>query len=80
MIKDIDKSTVLDAIAIESSMLGGISAEKLSGRVKALLLMKNKLGKVFNSSSCGDNCDRWIMQYYSCKIIAQKIINDIMKS
>ena len=58
VIKDIDKSTVLDAIAIESPMLGGISAEKLSGRVKALLLMKNKLGKVFNASNCGDNCDR----------------------
>jgi hypothetical protein len=42
-------------------MLGEISAEKLSGRVKALLLMKKKLGKVFNASNCGDNCDRWMM-------------------
>ena len=40
MIKDVDKSTVLDANAIENPVLGVISPEKLSAGVKELLLMK----------------------------------------
>uniref|UniRef100_I5ARP3 DUF4869 domain-containing protein n=1 Tax=Eubacterium cellulosolvens (strain ATCC 43171 / JCM 9499 / 6) TaxID=633697 RepID=I5ARP3_EUBC6 len=62
VIKDVDKSIVLDANAIESPVLGVISPEKLSGGVKALLLMKNKPGKVFNASNCGDNCARWLLE------------------
>ena len=43
--------------------LGAISPKELSGGVKTLLLMANdKSGKVFNASTCGDNCAKWILQ------------------
>ena len=43
--------------------MGAISPKELSGGVKTLLLMANdKSGKVFNASTCGDNCAKWILQ------------------
>ena len=43
--------------------MGVISPKELSGGVKTLLLMANdKSGKVFNASTCGDNCAKWILQ------------------
>lgn len=62
MIKDIDKSDVVDAETIHSPVLGNIPPTKLSGGVKALLLMKHYPGKVFNASNCGDNCAKWILK------------------
>ena len=48
---------------IDSPVLGAISPKELSGGVKTLLLMANdKSGKVFNASTCGDNCAKWILQ------------------
>ena len=61
VIKDIDKSEVIDAQNIQSPVLGGISPEKLSSGVKTLILMKHNPGKVFNASNCGDNCAKWIL-------------------
>lgn len=62
IIKDIDKSDVIDGKTIASPVLGSISPVQLSGGVKALLLMKNFPGKVFNASNCGDNCAKWILK------------------
>ncbi len=62
VIKDIDRSEVLDSYAIKSPVLGIISPEDLSGGVKALILMKNYPGKIFNASNCGDNCAKWILE------------------
>lgn len=61
MIRDIDKSEVISAGRIESPVLGAISPEKLSGGVKTLLLMANDKSRVFNASTCGDNCAHWIL-------------------
>ena len=58
-----DKSEVVSANLIDSPVLGAISPKELSGGVKTLLLMANdKSGKVFNASTCGDNCAKWILQ------------------
>ena len=61
MIKDIDKSDVISARAIDSPYLGSISTKELSGGVKTLILMMfDESGKIFNASACGDNCAKWI--------------------
>lgn len=62
MIHDVDKSTVLDSAVIDSPVMGKISPVSLSGGVKTLILMKNVRTKVFNASTCGDNCAKWILK------------------
>lgn len=66
MIKDVDRSDVVSASLIESPVLGAITPIQLSGGVKTLLLIANDKEHVFNASTCGDNCAKWILQ------IAQK--------
>ena len=61
VIRAIDKSKVLGPNAIHSPYLGVISPEKLAGGTKTLLLMKNCPDMVFNASTCGDNCAKWIL-------------------
>ena len=55
VIKKIDKSDVKGPHAVESP-------EKLSGGTKTLLLMANDPEKVFNASTCGDNCAPFILK------------------
>lgn len=63
MIKDIDKSEVVGTHLIESPVLGPISTKEISGSVKTLILMAfDESGKIFNASSCGDNCVKWIVE------------------
>lgn len=62
MIKDIDDSDVLSGECINSPVLGQIPPERLSGGVKTLLLMLNEPDKIFNASTCGDNCAKWILE------------------
>lgn len=62
IILDVDKSTVVSANLIESLVLGPISPVMLSGGVKTLLLIKHDKKQVFNASTCGDNCAKWILQ------------------
>lgn len=62
MIKDVDKSEVLSPQAIKSPVLGIISPEKLSGGVKTLMLIANDHDNIFNASTCGDNCAKWILK------------------
>ena len=61
MIKAVDKSDVVSARVIESPVLGQISPLELSGGVKTLLLIDNERSRVFNASTCGDNCAKWIL-------------------
>lgn len=61
VISKIDGSKVISANAIESPVLGVIPPTSLSGGVKTLLLIKNCPDKVFNTSTCGDNCARYIL-------------------
>lgn len=62
MIKSVDKSEVLGERLIKSKALGLIPPTDLSGGVKTLLLIYNMPERVFNASTCGDNCAYWILE------------------
>lgn len=62
MILDIDKSTVLDSGVIDSPVLGKIPPTGISGGVKTLILVKFNTDKIFNASTCGDNCAKWLLK------------------
>ena len=62
IIKDVDKSEVLDEKTILSPVFGNMSPKKLSGGTKTLLLIDNDSKNVFNASTCGDNCAKWILK------------------
>lgn len=62
MILDIDKSVVLDSGVIDSPILGKIPPVGLSGGVKTLILVKFEQEKIFNASTCGDNCAKWLLK------------------
>ena len=62
MILDVDRSVVLDSGVIDSPVLGKIPPLGLSGGVKTLILVKFDTEKVFNASTCGDNCSKWLLK------------------
>ena len=62
MIQDVDKSTVLDSGVIDSPVLGKIPPTGLSGGVKTLILVKFDKDKIFNASTCDDNCAKWLLK------------------
>lgn len=62
MIRDVDQSTVLDSGVIDSPVLGKIPPTGLSGGVKTLILVKFNKNKIFNASTCGDNCAKWLLK------------------
>lgn len=62
MIRDVDQSTVLDSGVIDSPVLGKIPPVGLSGGVKTLILVKFEKDKIFNASTCGDNCAKWLLK------------------
>lgn len=62
MILDVDKSIVLEQAVIDSPVMGKIPPTSLSGGVKTLILMKHEPAKIFNASTCGDNCAKWILE------------------
>lgn len=62
MIKDVDKAAVLSNNAVESKVLGVIPVTKISGGLKTLLLIYNNPQRIFNASTCGDNCAKWILR------------------
>ena len=62
MIKDVDSSIVIDSGVIDSPVLGKIPPLGLSGGVKTLILVKFEPDKVFNASTCGDNCAKWLLR------------------
>ena len=62
MILDVDKSVVISPRIIDSPVLGGITPRELSGGVKTLILIHRVPDKIFNASTCGDNCAKWILK------------------
>lgn len=72
MIKSVDKAVVLSSNAVDSKALGIIPVTKISGGLKTLLLIRHDNTKIFNASTCGDNCAKWILK------IAQKADRDII--
>ena len=69
MILDVDDSEVLSGECINSPILGQIPPERLSGGVKTLLLILNEPDMIFNASTCGDNCAKWILEIGKIKDI-----------
>lgn len=72
IIKSIDEAIVVSPQAVDSKFLGVIPVTKLSGGTKTLLLMYNEPNKVFNASTCGDNCSKLILE------IADEIEDDLI--
>ena len=62
MIQDVDKSTVIDSGVIDSPVLEKIPPIDLSGGIKTLILVKFEPVKVFNASTCGNNCAKWLLK------------------
>ncbi|MBR6059871.1 MAG: DUF4869 domain-containing protein [Victivallales bacterium] len=62
MIHDVDHSEVMDSGVIDSPVLGKIPPVSLSGGVKTLILVLFEPKKVFNASTCGDNCAKWLLK------------------
>ena len=62
MIRDVDRSEVLANGVIDSPVLGKIPPVGLSGGVKTLILVKFEPSRVFNASTCGDNCAKWLLR------------------
>lgn len=62
MIADVDKSIVLGNAVIDSPVLGKISPLGISGGVKTLILAAHVPEKIFNASTCGDNCAKWFLK------------------
>ena len=62
MIKSVDKAVVLSPNAVDSKALGVIPVTKISGGLKTLLLLRHDDTKIFNASTCGDNCAKWILE------------------
>ena len=62
VIKGIDKGEILSPSAIKTRALGIIPITKIAGGTKTLLLVKNRPDMVFNASTCGNNCARFLLE------------------
>lgn len=62
MVLDVDRSKVISAYSIDSPVFGVIAPERLSGGVKALIVMYKEPDLIVNASTCGDNCAKWILE------------------
>lgn len=62
VLKGIDKGIILSPNAIDTKALGVIPTTKIAGGTKTLLLIKNQPDKIFNASTCGDNCAKYILK------------------
>ncbi|MBR5422072.1 MAG: DUF4869 domain-containing protein [Lachnospiraceae bacterium] len=62
MVKAVDDSTYIDGLVIDSPVLGPIPPERLSGGVKTLIMIYEKPELVFDATSCGQNCAKWLLE------------------
>lgn len=62
MLKDIDKSEFVGGELIQSDVLGPIPPERLSGGLQTLISIYKKPELVFNATSCGENCAKWLLK------------------
>ena len=60
MIRDVDDSEYIDGLVINSPVLGPIPPERLSGGVKTLIMIYKRPDLVFDATSCGQNCAKWL--------------------
>ena len=75
IIKNIDKSELLSNNAVLSPVLGVIPITSLSNGSKTLILMKNKPKIIFNASTCGDNCAKYILEIAKEKDITINLLH-----
>lgn len=62
IIKAIDKGEVQGANCILTKALGPIPPTMLAGGTKTLLLIRHKTDRIYNASTCGDNCAKWLLK------------------
>ena len=62
MIIDVDKSRYIAGEYIESEVLGPISPLNLSGGVKTLISIYKNPDLIFDATSCGGNCAKWLQK------------------
>ena len=62
MIKDVDNSEYVDGSVINSPVLGPIPPERLSGGVQTLIMIYEKPQLIFDATSCGENCAKWLIE------------------
>lgn len=61
MLKDVDKSEYKGGHLIESEVLGPISPGELSGGVQTLICIYKRPNLIFDATSCGSNCAKWLL-------------------
>jgi hypothetical protein len=62
MMQAIDKSVYRGGELIESDVLGPIPPERLSGGLKTLILIYKRPDLIFDATSCGPNCAKWLLK------------------
>lgn len=78
MMKDVDHSVYRGGDLIESDILGPIPPERLSGGLMTLILIYEKPDMIFDATSCGDNCARWLLEIGNKKDVTVQL-NYLMK-
>ncbi len=61
MIKGVDNSTFEGGDLISSKVLGPISPRELSGGVQTLICIYKNPELIFDATSCGPNCAKWLI-------------------
>jgi hypothetical protein len=61
MILDVDKSRYIDGYVIDSPVFGPIPPERLSGGLQTLIVIYKRPDLVFDATSCGQNCAKWLV-------------------
>lgn len=62
MLQDVDKCRYLAGYVIDSPVFGPIPPEKLSGGLQTLIMIYKMPEKVFDATSCGENCAKWLLE------------------
>ncbi len=62
MMIDIDKSEYVGGQLIKSEVLGPIPPERLSGGLKTLISIYKNPDLIFDATSCGENCAKWLAE------------------
>lgn len=62
MIEDVDKSKYIDGYVIDSPVFGPMPPEKLSGGVQTLIMIYQRPDLIFDATSCGQNCAKWLVE------------------
>ncbi len=62
MMIDIDKSSYKGGELIQSEVLGPIPPERLSGSLQTLISIYKRPNLMFNATSCGEDCAKWLLK------------------